>query len=87
MLHVFLQMFLCSTRFLFLQKCPRRTNVPQTSSDIGRPGGRRRSRVPSRQGGGDAHGGAGDEGARDRVTWWPSGGPVVPSGGQGIDET
>jgi len=43
--------------------------------------------VPSRQGGGDAHGGAGDEGARDRVTWWPSGGPVVPSGGQGIDET
>jgi len=33
----------------------------------GRPGGRRRSRVPSRQGGGDAHGGAGDEGARDRA--------------------
>ena len=65
----------------------RTVGPPSTSSDAAdAPGGRRRSRVPSRQGGGDAHGGAGDEGARDRA-WWPSGGPVVPSGGQGIDET
>ena len=79
--YIFLQLFLCSTRFLFLQKCPLAPGPDRWSPvDIfgrrGRPGGRRRSRVPRRQGGGDAHGGAGDEGARDRA-WWPSGGPVV----------